>query len=85
MHRRLYLQSRFQFLGGIGLLLYGLTATFASVDWMMSLEPHWFSTIYGLARDCRTGIKRICVCDCDYIHSNAVQTPFGCNDKHSLS
>jgi hypothetical protein len=42
------LQSRFQFLGGIGLLLYGLTATFASVDWMMSLEPHWFSTIYGL-------------------------------------
>jgi len=42
------LQSRFLFLGGIGLLLYGLTATFAAVDWMMSLEPHWFSTIYGL-------------------------------------
>ena len=42
------LQSKFQFLGGFGLLLYGLTATFASVDWMMSLEPHWFSTIYGL-------------------------------------
>jgi hypothetical protein len=42
------LESRFQFLGGIGLLLYGLTATFAAVDWMMSLEPHWFSTIYGL-------------------------------------
>ena len=31
-----------------GLLLYGLTASFASIDWMMSLEPHWFSTIYGL-------------------------------------
>jgi len=30
-----------------GLLLLGLTGTFASVDWMMSLEPHWFSTIYG--------------------------------------
>jgi hypothetical protein len=42
------LQSKFHFLGGIGLLLYGLTATFAAVDWMMSLEPHWFSTIYGL-------------------------------------
>ncbi|MCI0605739.1 hypothetical protein L0156_22350 [bacterium] len=42
------LQSKFTFLGGIGLLLYGLTATFAAVDWMMSLEPHWFSTIYGL-------------------------------------
>ncbi len=42
------LQSRFQMLGAYGLLLYGLTATFAAVDWMMSLEPHWFSTIYGL-------------------------------------
>ncbi len=42
------LQSRFQMIGGVGLLLYGLTMSFASVDWMMSLEPHWFSTIYGL-------------------------------------
>lgn len=31
---------------GIGLL--ALTVTFASFDWMMSLEPHWFSTIYGV-------------------------------------
>jgi hypothetical protein len=31
-----------------GLVLYGLTMTFASVDWAMSLEPHWFSTIYGV-------------------------------------
>jgi hypothetical protein len=30
-----------------GLLLLGMTGSFASVDWMMSLEPHWFSTIYG--------------------------------------
>jgi hypothetical protein len=31
-----------------GLLLLGLTMTFAAVDWAMSLEPHWFSTIYGV-------------------------------------
>ena len=31
-----------------GLLLMGLTITFASVDWAMSLDPHWFSTIYGV-------------------------------------
>jgi len=31
-----------------GLLLFGLTVTFAAMDWGMSLEPHWFSTIYGL-------------------------------------
>lgn len=31
-----------------GLLLLVLTVTFASVDWIMSLEPHWFSTIFGV-------------------------------------
>lgn len=34
-------------LGAGGLVLYGLTITFAAVDWIMSLEPHWFSTIFG--------------------------------------
>ena len=29
------------------LIVYVLTMTFASFDWMMSLEPHWFSTMYG--------------------------------------
>jgi hypothetical protein len=42
IHRRLALFS------GLGLLLYGLTMTFAAVDWVMSLEPHWYSTIYGI-------------------------------------
>ncbi len=42
------LKSRLQTLSGPGLLLYGLTMTFASVDWVMSLEPHWYSTIYGI-------------------------------------
>jgi hypothetical protein len=32
---------------GVGLLLYFLTMTFASVDWVMSIEKHWFSTIFG--------------------------------------
>jgi hypothetical protein len=31
-----------------GLPLVGLTATFAAFDWLMSLTPDWFSTIYGL-------------------------------------
>ncbi len=39
---------RLQSLSGPGLLVYGLTVTFASVDWVMSLEPRWFSTIYGM-------------------------------------
>jgi hypothetical protein len=39
---------RLQFLGRGSLLLYSLTMTFAAVDWAMSLEPHWYSTIYGI-------------------------------------
>jgi hypothetical protein len=39
---------RLQFLGRGALLLYTLTMTFAAVDWAMSLEPHWSSTIYGI-------------------------------------
>jgi hypothetical protein len=39
---------RLTLISGAGLGLYMLTMTFASIDWMMSLEPRWFSTIYGL-------------------------------------
>jgi len=42
------IKRRFEALSGPGLVLYGFTITFASIDWVMSLEPHWFSTIYGL-------------------------------------
>src|SRR4030095_146712 len=41
-------QRRLGLLSGGGLVLYGLTMTFAAVDWLMSLEPQWFSTAYGL-------------------------------------
>jgi hypothetical protein len=39
---------RLRRLSGQGLALHGLAVTFASIDWMMSLEPHWFSTTYGV-------------------------------------
>lgn len=41
-------RRRLQLLSGPGLVLYGLTVTFASIDWIMSLEPEWFSTIFGV-------------------------------------
>jgi hypothetical protein len=34
-------------LSGPGMVLLIVTITFASVDWYMSLEPEWFSTIFG--------------------------------------
>jgi hypothetical protein len=42
------LMNRLRILSGPGLVLYALTITFASIDWVMSLEPHWYSTIYGV-------------------------------------
>jgi len=44
----LQLWMRLEGLSGIGLVIYGFTVTFASVDWVMSLEPRWYSTIYGM-------------------------------------
>lgn len=35
-------------LSPLALLLLSVTVTFAAIDWLMSLEPRWFSTIYGL-------------------------------------
>lgn len=31
-----------------GLVIYVLTATFAFYDWIASLQPHWYSSVYGL-------------------------------------
>jgi hypothetical protein len=42
------LSRRMQKLSSGGLLVYMLFTTFAAFDWMMSLAPHWFSTIYGV-------------------------------------
>ena len=36
-----------QRLSGAGLVFYALTVTFAGIDWIMSLNPHWYSTLFG--------------------------------------
>jgi hypothetical protein len=42
------LAMRMQRLSAIGLVIYGLTVTFAGFDWLMSLQPEWWSSIYGM-------------------------------------
>ena len=37
-----------QNLSGFGIVFYGLTITFASIDWTMSLYPEWWSTVWGM-------------------------------------
>lgn len=31
-----------------GIVVFAITITFASFDWLMSLDPHWYSTIFGV-------------------------------------
>lgn len=39
--------SRLSALSAGGMILYAVTISFASVDWIMSLEPLWVSSIFG--------------------------------------
>jgi hypothetical protein len=42
------LASRMRQLSGLGVLFYVVLMTMIAVDWAMSIEPHWFSAIYGV-------------------------------------
>lgn len=42
------LKGKLRAIGAGGLILYVLTMTFATIDWLMSLQPLWSSTIFGL-------------------------------------
>jgi hypothetical protein len=50
---------RFRKVSAPGLLFLVLTITFASVDWVMSLDPEWFSTIFGLLTTAAYGLSGI--------------------------
>ncbi len=41
------LSERMKWLSGPGLVVYGVSLTFAAVDWVMSLQPAFHSTIFG--------------------------------------
>jgi hypothetical protein len=40
--------ARLRRLAGPALIVLALTQTFAAIDWIMSLTPHWYSTIFGV-------------------------------------
>jgi hypothetical protein len=53
--------KRLRRLSAGGMILYMLTATFAGYDWLMSLEPEWFSSIYGLLWIAGQGLAALAV------------------------
>lgn len=42
------LHRLFRYTAGPGIVAFALATSFASVDWVMSLDPHWYSTIFGI-------------------------------------
>jgi hypothetical protein len=48
-------------LSGPGLLIFGFTSSFAVFDWVMSLDPKWYSTIYGMIFLAGQGLGALCV------------------------
>ncbi len=42
------LRKKFRKISAPGMLLFAVTITFAGFDWLMSLDPHWYSTIFGV-------------------------------------
>ena len=55
------LQLRMRMLSGIGLVVFGLVVTFASFDWIMSIEPKWYSSIYGSLVMVGQGLSALCL------------------------
>jgi hypothetical protein len=51
-------------LSGPGILFFGFTITFMAVDWIMSLNPHWFSTIFGLLFVAGEGLSSVAFLIC---------------------
>jgi len=48
LEQSLVLTDKMRRLSAPGMILFALTATLFSFDWLMSLEPHWFSTMFGV-------------------------------------
>jgi hypothetical protein len=53
---------RFRALSSIGLVIYSLTISFAVIDWVMSLQARWISTIYGPLFVAGEALSAFCFC-----------------------
>jgi len=50
---------RFRVISAPGLLIYVIAMSLAAVDWAMSLDPEWYSTIYGLIQVVGQGLNAL--------------------------
>ncbi len=50
---------RLRLLSGPGLVIYVLCCSLVCWDWLMSLDPHWFSSLYGIYFLCMTALSSL--------------------------
>ena len=53
---------RFRAMSGIGLVIYSFAISFAVIDWVMSLQARWISTIYGMLFIAGEALSAFCFC-----------------------
>jgi hypothetical protein len=53
------LRRRLQLISGPGLVFWGFSVTFMAIDWILSINPHWFSTIFGMLFMAGQGLSSI--------------------------
>lgn len=70
-------------LSGVGLVLFVLTVTFASIDWIMSLEPEWSSTIFGVLIMVGQGLAAMSICIV-VLHSASAEESLTDDVRHDL-
>ncbi|MGA7292173.1 MAG: hypothetical protein WBW53_15330 [Terriglobales bacterium] len=53
---------RFRAVSAIGLVIYSFTISFAVIDWVMSMQAPWISTIYGFIFIAGEALSAFCLC-----------------------
>ena len=81
------IDRKLQLLSGGGLVVYALTTTFTSVDWVMSLEPHWYSTMYGVLFMIGQGLGALALATAAVLRLSGLEPLsgfFGARHRHDL-
>jgi len=67
-----------------GMFAFALTLTFAAFDYIMSLQPHWFSTIFGVYYFAAANVSflAVTILICRWLQSKDARTLPGLNVEH---
>jgi len=79
--------KRLQTISAPGMVLFAVTLSLASFDWVMSLDPHWYSTIFGvyIFSGCVLGILSLLVLIVEVLHrGGAIEQTVTTEHRHDL-